>query len=242
MALFSSIEEPGTGWAFFAWLTLIGASGVGIFGELLAARILFVAFYHRPNFLIFSFLRSNSGCSSHAVERRPKSAKSCLSSDRKIFHSKNYFMWHFKKNLPIAELNPEDEKWSVLNASSSTEPMLIRVNTTARQWAKHPELGIRVGFAIPLNYPKLDALPDAEENFTLNQAEDKMLAYLKSSGPAIHVLSITTGTFKEFVFYVKNGDTIPAVHERLKTEITSHDVQCVAEYDPKWAVYGSFLQ
>jgi hypothetical protein len=151
-------------------------------------------------------------------------------------------MWPFKKHLPITSLNSDDEKWSVLEASAGSGPMLIRVNTTARQWVKHPELGIRVGFAIPLNQPNPGALPESLENFAINQAEDKIFAYLKSSGPAIHVLSITTRTFKEFVFYIKNGYIIPGVHEKLKAEITSHEVQCVAEHDAKWAVYSSFSQ
>ena|SRR5476649_2866773 len=151
-------------------------------------------------------------------------------------------MWPFKKHLPIASLNSDGEKWSVLEAPAASGPMLIRINATARQWAKHPELGIRVGFAIPLNQPNPGALPDSAENFTLNQVEDKIFDYLKSSGPAIHVLSITTGTFKEFLFYIKSGDIIPYVHEKLKAEITSHDVQCIAEHDAKWTVYSSFLQ
>ena len=151
-------------------------------------------------------------------------------------------MWPFKKHLPVTSLNSDTEEWSVFEASTASGPMLVRVNATAKQWAKHPELGIRVGFAIPLNHPNPGALPDPAENLALNQAEDKILAYLKCSGPTIHVLSITTGTFKEFVFYIKNGDIIPDVHAKLRAEISSHDVQCVAAHDAKWAVYSSFAQ
>jgi hypothetical protein len=151
-------------------------------------------------------------------------------------------MWPFKKHLPICKLNSDDEKWSVCEASAASGPLVIRVNETARQWIKHPELGIRVGFAIPLNKPNPGALPESTENFALNQIEDNILAYLKSFGPAIHVLSITTGTFKEFVFYIKNGDIIPDAHQKMKAEIKSHDVQCVSEYDAKWTVYSSFAR
>ncbi|MCS0585551.1 DUF695 domain-containing protein [Massilia pinisoli] len=149
-------------------------------------------------------------------------------------------MWPFKKHLPIDDLNEDGDLWSVMEAPATDGSMLVRINTTAKRWAKHPSLGIRVGFAIPLNQPSPGGVPDAFENFALNQMENKILSYLKSSGPAIHVLSITTGTFKEFVFYIKNGDSVASIHEKLRSETTSHDVQCMAVHDPKWAVYASF--
>lgn len=120
--------------------------------------------------------------------------------------------------------------------------MLIRINSSAGRWAKHPELSIRVGFAVPLNEPQPGALPSATENLVLNQMEDKILNCLDSHGPAIHVLTITTGTFKEFVYYVKDGNSIAGAHEQIKAEVTSHDVQCVAEHDPQWEVYKEFSQ
>lgn len=149
-------------------------------------------------------------------------------------------MWPLKKPLPIDYLTDDGDLWSVIQASTADDPMLVRVNRNAKRWAKHPALSIRVGFAIPLNQPSPLGLPDSLENFALNQMEDRILSYLKSCGPAIHVLSITTGTLKEFVFYIENGDSVAGIHEKLRAETTTHDVQCMAEHDPKWAVYGSF--
>jgi hypothetical protein len=146
-------------------------------------------------------------------------------------------MWPFKKHLPI---NEDGDLWSIMQAPATDGPLLVRINTTAKRWAKHPSLGIRVGFAIPLNQPNTRGLPDSIENFALNQLEDKILSCLKSYGPAIHVLSITTGTFKEFVFYIKNVDSVAGIHEKMRSETTSHDVQCMAVQDPEWAVYASF--
>lgn len=149
-------------------------------------------------------------------------------------------MWPFKKNQSIDNLNPNTDKWSVLQGSADDGPMLIRINTSAQNWAQHPLLNIRVGFAVPLNQPNPGGLPDASENLVLNQLEDVISGYMSASGPAIHALSITTGTFKEFVFYMQNSDAIPGIHQTLQTEITSHDVQCMAEHDPEWDVYKSF--
>ncbi|WP_197065232.1 DUF695 domain-containing protein [Massilia sp. 9096] len=149
-------------------------------------------------------------------------------------------MWPFKKHLPIDDLNEDEELWSVMRASTADGPMLVRINTTAKRWSKHPSLGIRVGFAIPFEHPNFDEGSFSSENAVLNQMEEKILSYLKLSGPAIHVLTITTGTFKEFVFHIQNGGSVAGIHERLRVETTSHDVQCIAVRDPEWTVYASF--
>lgn len=148
----------------------------------------------------------------------------------------------FANNLPIDALNADDELWSVMQATTDDGSMLIRVNTTARRWAKHPALAIRVGFAVPLNHPFADADTAAAENFELNQMEGRILAVLQSYGPAIHVLTITTGTFKEFVFYIQNGDAVADVHKTIETESPSHEVQCIAVHDPAWTLYDSFTR
>lgn len=147
-----------------------------------------------------------------------------------------------KKRLQISNLTDDTDKWSLFDASTDDAPMLVRVNTTAKRWAQHPSLNIRVGFAIPLNQANPQGLPDSAENFAVGQIEDTIRSHIQSSGPAIHVLSITTGTFKEFVFYIENGDSVADIHEKLKMEIMSHEVQCMAVHDPEWTVYSSFLQ
>jgi hypothetical protein len=149
-------------------------------------------------------------------------------------------MWTFKKHLPISDLNEDNELWSVGETMTAEGPMLVRINTTAKRWSKHAALTTRVGFAIPLSQSDGNSLSVAVENASLNQLEDKILSFLKSSGPAIHVLTITTARFKEFVFYIQNGDSVRGVHEKLVAETPSHDVQCMAARDEKWSVYASF--
>lgn len=151
-------------------------------------------------------------------------------------------MWPFKKHLHIADLTDDNDKWSVVETSTADGPMVVRINATAKRWAKHPALNIRVGFAIPLNQPNPHGLPESAENFAVNLMEDTILSQLKSFGPAIQALSITTGTFKEFVFYIENGDSVANIHEKLKAEMTSHEVQCMAVRDPDWTVYSAFPQ
>jgi hypothetical protein len=149
-------------------------------------------------------------------------------------------MWPSKKHLAIEKLNESREAWSVLESFTGEGPMIIRLNTGAKEWKGHPSLSIRVGFAIPLNQPDPHGLPDPAENFELGQVEDAILALLQAAGPAIQVLSITTGTFKEFVFHIGNGDCVAEIHQKLQKDITSHDVHCAADQDPDWEVYSSF--
>jgi hypothetical protein len=151
-------------------------------------------------------------------------------------------MWPFKKHLQIDSLNDETHKWSVAEASGGAGPMLIRINTTAQEWFRHPLLSIRVGFAIPLKQQNPQRLPAPEENIQLDHVEDVICSFVKSTGPSIHVLAIATGTFKEFVFYIKNGDRVAEIHKQISKDITSHEVQCVATRDPKWSVYASFAK
>lgn len=84
-------------------------------------------------------------------------------------------MWPFKKHPPINDLNDDEDLWSVMQASTADGPMLVRINSTAKRWSKHPSLGIRVGFAIPFKHPNSDEGSFSFENAALNQMEVKIL-------------------------------------------------------------------
>lgn len=150
-------------------------------------------------------------------------------------------MWPFnKKQLSIDALEPENDRWTVFEKTTPDGPMLVRLNTSAKQWIGHPTLPIRLGFALPLNRPYPGGLIDGEENRVLSEVEDIIVAHVTASGPAIEVLAITTGTYKEFMFHIGNGEAIAGIHQALQAEITSHEVQCVGIHDPEWETYRSF--
>jgi len=149
-------------------------------------------------------------------------------------------MWPFKKEKSLAGLTDENQKWSVIEAENELGPILVRVNNSAIEWAKHPELNIRVGFAIPLNSPNPGGLPDAEENLLLNEIEDGLCELLKKTSSSIQVLAITTGQFKEFVFYIQNGNGIEGAHKKAISQFSTHEIQCVGENDPDWQVYDEW--
>ncbi|MDP5188923.1 DUF695 domain-containing protein [Rheinheimera baltica] len=148
-------------------------------------------------------------------------------------------MWPFKKQeiKDIANLKSDDHVWSVLEVSGGEGPMLVRVNNTAKEWAKHPKLNIRVGFAIPLKTQNPDGMPNPEENSAFNQIEDELCDLIAKTGPSIQVLAVTTGTFKEFVFYIENASGIEGAHKEAIAKFPEYEVQCYGENDPKWQGY-----
>ncbi len=148
-------------------------------------------------------------------------------------------MWPFKKRQKDIQDLPSDDlhRWTVLQSESDDGPMLIRRNDTAKDWAKHPSLNIRVGFAVPLNSPKPGELPDPDENLILNDIEDALCKFMKATGPSIQVLVVATGTFKEFVFYMNNGEGIESAHKNAIAAFPDYNIQCYGENDPNWESY-----
>ena len=54
---------------------------------------------------------------------------------------------------PLTELYINDFRWVLAEAVSGGAPLLLRANVTASTdgWVAHPDLPIKLGFAIPLN-------------------------------------------------------------------------------------------
>jgi len=146
-------------------------------------------------------------------------------------------MWPFTKHLPIEQLDDTNHLWSVARGmdSDTDKPFLLRINNTAKKWKGHPALNIRLGIAIPFN----GNMPDSEENIVLNDKEDMIYEIVKKTGPCIHVATITNDEMKEFVFYIQNGPAVAELHKELQTKITTHEVQCIADYDEDWTIYNS---
>ena len=146
----------------------------------------------------------------------------------------------FKKKPDPQEIFA-DGTWQLSQGESDGNPIVVRTNTHLKPFAGNTELTVKIGFAVPLNSPVEGGLPEPDENEALADVEDRIAAELLAAGDAVQALAITTGTFKEFVFYARPGLDIKAVHEKLMSEITSHEVQCYAEMDPDWDTYKEFL-
>lgn len=153
-------------------------------------------------------------------------------------------MWPFnRKQLDIETLPPlssEELQWGVAEAGYDSAPLIIRFNESAGAWKGHTELPIKLGFAVPLNSPNEGGLPDPDENLQLNDVEDTVIREIESRSRAIHALALTTGTMKEFVFYIPRGVDIKAIHEAIQAAVSTHEVQCMAVMEPKWETYEQF--
>lgn len=132
-------------------------------------------------------------------------------------------------------------QWGVAESGYDGSPLIIRFNSTAQEWVAHPDLPIKLGFAIPLNHPNETGLPHPDENEQLNQIEDVILREVEARARGMHVLALTTGTMKEFIFYVDTGADIKTIHETVQSHVSTHDVQCMAVEEPAWDSYKEFV-
>lgn len=85
-------------------------------------------------------------------------------------------------------------------AEHDGEPLIVRCNTTAKNWKAHPGLPVNIGFAIPFTNVNKGRLPDPDENEALFYVEDAVVEEIESRTVGIQVLAMTTGEMTEFVF------------------------------------------
>ncbi|WP_445372084.1 DUF695 domain-containing protein [Methylomonas sp. HW2-6] len=146
-------------------------------------------------------------------------------------------MFGLFKKKPDPSLMFADDNWQVAQGEYDGNPILVRINANLRPFVGKSDLVLKIGIAIPLNNPRLGEMPDPEENKTVSIIEDKALDTLKSKGSAVQALAITTGTFKEFVYYTKPEIDVASFHQELKIGAPSHDVQCIATIEKNWETY-----
>jgi len=153
-------------------------------------------------------------------------------------------MWPFKhKQLDIStlpKLSDDSHSWGVAQADVDSSPLIIRYNESAQSWVGHPELPIKLGFAIPLNSPNEGGLPHSDENEQLNDIEDIAVREIEARTQSLLAMVLTTGVMKEFVFYIPKGTDIKSIHEAIQSAVTTHEIQCMAINEPKWDSYRQF--
>jgi hypothetical protein len=150
-------------------------------------------------------------------------------------------MWPFgKKYGSLAELNAGDDRWSVIQGRMDGDQILFRINETANKWVGHPEMNLKLGFAIPLNQPTPGGIGTPEENKVLLEIEDLICKTVEDRCTGIHVLAISDGRMKEFVFYIVPGQDLKQMHLEIQDKVKTHEVQCIGEIEKKWESYVYF--
>ena len=153
-------------------------------------------------------------------------------------------MWAFSRKMrdisSLPAMSDEGRPWGVTQGVFDGSPLIVRYNESAEDWIAHPELPIKLGFAVPLNAPQENGLPDPAENEQLNDIEDVIVREVAERTVGLHALVLTTGTMKEFVFYIPEGADIKTIHETIQQMVSTHEVQCMAVKEPKWDSYKDF--
>jgi hypothetical protein len=145
-----------------------------------------------------------------------------------------------KTTKVIKSLAKSEHKWAIATIDSGNSTLIIRYNLTAKDWLAHPDLSIKLGFAIPLINPTHEALPQPSENSQIDQIEDIIRHEVLTTVIGLHALSLTTGHMKEFVFYINPTPEIGKIHTRIKQQVQTPDVQCMAIREPDWDSYRKF--
>jgi len=109
--------------------------------------------------------------------------------------------------------DPNEHRWSLAEMEFDGMPLFVRINESARSIVGHADLGIKLGFAMPMQAAVGTDLPDPGENEALAELEDEIIETATNGAEGIHVLTITNAAMKELVFYIKPGADIAAMHE-----------------------------
>jgi hypothetical protein len=146
-------------------------------------------------------------------------------------------MFRFFKKRPDPSQMFADGQWRVSEGEYDGDPIIVRFNAILKPFAGKTDHNLKIGFAIPLNNPNPGGMPNPEENDQIAAIEDRINVALQEKGSVVPALVITMGTFKEFVFYAKPDLDVKSAHEQLMTEITSHEIQCIARIEENWETY-----
>ncbi len=144
-------------------------------------------------------------------------------------------------NAPLNDLNALEDKWLLGQIPLQDGTLFVRLNQAAEPFMGHPELGIKLGFAIPFNAPPEGGVPSPDENEAVAELEDQIRDAVAGATKGIHVLTLTAPEVKELVFYIAEGADISSLHELLRSKCDSHEIQCMAVRDPGWQSFRQFL-
>lgn len=149
-------------------------------------------------------------------------------------------MFFKKKYIPRTKLQINDKAWQVSRGEHQDKPLLVRINTWAKELVGHPELPFRIGIAVPFLHPQADGLPTGEENFDFNEIEDAIFDIFQKNNMAIVCVTITTNGMREFLIY-SSVDQIEDQINQLKSKFSKYNFQHYISEDKKWDGYNEWL-
>ena len=144
-------------------------------------------------------------------------------------------------NTQFPELDSLKDRWLLGEVPLADGTLFVRLNQAAAPYVADPRLSVKLGFAIPFNSQPEGGVPNPDENGTLASLEDMIRDAVSAATTGIHALTLTAPDAKELVFYIAEGADIGTLHESLRAQSSTHDVQCRATREPEWDSYRGFL-
>lgn len=74
------------------------------------------------------------------------------------------------------KIRGHEDSWTILQGSYEAKPLIVRLNTAARQLVGHGDYGIQVGVAVPFADADADGMPRASDVQALAAFEDDLVA------------------------------------------------------------------
>jgi hypothetical protein len=136
------------------------------------------------------------------------------------------------------EALPIDGPWSVGQGQNDGRVMIVRLNTGYRKLGSVPAYEHQVGIAVPFRTPEPTGLPSSAENAELGEIEDLICDSLQEQTESLLVAIITTSGMREFVLYTRAPQELQQRFEKLRSRITSHEMQMMIQPDPGWEIYA----
>jgi Family of unknown function (DUF695) len=146
----------------------------------------------------------------------------------------------FGKKKPSLDSLPVEDLWSLAQGTDAGAPIVIRANSSAKGYAPHPEMPVRLGIAVPLHAPDDRGLPTAEEAAQLGVVEEALFEAVNHAHIGRVVLVITTGGMREWVSYVRTQQDGRAAASQVRSAVSDHEVQHYTADDKQWSVYRQF--
>lgn len=150
-------------------------------------------------------------------------------------------MWPFSsRRKPVREVPPilgVDHQWEGRVLKVDGSPLVVRFNRSAWNWVGHPELPIKLGFAIPIDHSS-PVLPHAiKPHADSVLIEDVILREVNARTKGLYVLALTNTAMREFVFYVPPSTDFAAIHHAIQRNAGGLEVQCMAQEEPSWSAF-----
>lgn len=137
----------------------------------------------------------------------------------------------------------KNEDWSVRKGKFEGKAIVTSFRGSVNTPENRECLPFQVGVAVPSLQPTTEGLPSDAEAKQLWAIEDEPTSQLQNNYNALYVMSITTASMREFVFYVPEANQwdIEKMAKLIETKINdAHELQFMWLPDGDWSTYNNF--